>query len=83
MCDVQDVVDPQHRSFNLLHCWHILRHEEKWINKCTQRNQRGAAKATLGNTPGTSESHEHEVCECHISPRKDARPPGKKKAKEQ
>jgi hypothetical protein len=36
----------------------------------------------LGNTPGTNESHEDEADECHTSPRKDARPPGKKKAKE-
>jgi hypothetical protein len=79
----KDVVDPQHRSLNLLHCWHILRHEEKWINQCTQRNQKGAANGSLGNTPGTSESHEDKVGECHTSPRKDARPPGKKKAKEQ
>jgi hypothetical protein len=37
----------------------------------------------LGNTPGTNESHKDEAGECHTSPRKDARPPGKKKAKEQ
>jgi hypothetical protein len=37
----------------------------------------------LGNTPGTNESHKDEAGECHTSPRKDARPLGKKKAKEQ
>jgi hypothetical protein len=37
----------------------------------------------LRNTPGTSESHEDEVGECHTSSRKDARTLGKKKAKEQ
>jgi hypothetical protein len=79
----KDIVDPQHRSFNLLHCWHILRYEEKWINECTQRNHKGSATASLGNTPGTNESHKDEAGECHTSPRKDARPPGKKKAKEQ
>jgi hypothetical protein len=45
-------------------------------------NQKGAANASLGNTLGTSESHEHELGECHTSLRKDAMPPGKKKTKE-
>jgi hypothetical protein len=78
----KDVVDPQHKSFNLLYCWHILRYEEKWINECTQRNHKGVGNASLGNTPGTNESHEDEADECHTSPRKDARPHGKKNAKE-
>jgi hypothetical protein len=73
------VADPLHRSFTLLHCWHVLRHEQNWIDVCAKKNQKVPV-----HTAGTNESrHDEEQGECHTSPSKDARPPGKKKVKEQ
>jgi hypothetical protein len=73
------VADPLHGSFTLLHCWHVLRHKQKWIDVCAKKNQKVPV-----HTAGTNESrHDEEQGECHTSPSKDVRPPGKKKAKEQ
>ena len=78
-------VEPQNRSFNLLHCWHVLRHEEKWNEECSLRNQKisGNTRSMGASTPASNESHHDEEGECHTSPKKNARPIGKKKAKEQ
>lgn len=77
------VVDPHRRPFSMLHCWRTLRHEQKWKDFCSQQNQKVSSSASLGNTSGSNESHQDIEGECHTSTQKDARPPGKKKAKEQ
>jgi hypothetical protein len=65
---------PQKRSFHLLHCWHVLRHE-KWNDECSTKNQKisGNTRSMGAYAPASNESQHDEECECHISPKKNAR----------
>jgi hypothetical protein len=61
-----------------------LRHEEKWNEECSLRNQKisGNTRSMGASAPRSNESH-HDEDECHTSSKKNAMPIGKKEAKEQ
>ncbi|KAL6662025.1 hypothetical protein ACP70R_001409 [Stipagrostis hirtigluma subsp. patula] len=85
-CDLYKAKDKNGKSFGLLHCWNILQHEQKWIERCSQKKkQKTCSNASPGmSTPGTSESRHEEGREGLLSGpmEKEQRPPGKKGEKE-
>jgi hypothetical protein len=62
-----------------------LRHEEKWNKECSAINQKISDNTrSMGvSAPASNENYHDEEGECHTSPKKNASPIGKKKAKEQ
>ncbi|XP_062185633.1 glutathione S-transferase T2-like [Phragmites australis] len=64
-CALYKEKDKQHRSFQMLHCWNLLKHNEKWISRAVEMNAK-KQKTTAKSSPSTSSpSTNSNSCEGH------------------
>ncbi|CAN6243423.1 unnamed protein product [Urochloa humidicola] len=84
-CALFKAEDKHNRSFKFLHCWHLLKNQQKWIDRAAQlkaqnsshKKQKVAGNSTpIACTPSTDVVNEDATTES------EARPSGRKKEKE-
>ena len=73
------------KAFCLLHCWNVLRYEEKWNETCANKKQKTSINASPGAStpPSSTNGHGNEQdCASQSTEATNARPDGRKKEKE-
>ncbi|GJN20535.1 hypothetical protein PR202_gb07926 [Eleusine coracana subsp. coracana] len=71
--------DPNHRAFVMLHCWVLLQHNEKWINR---NNDPHPLKRRASSMEESEDDEDGSGLTTPIS-KETKRPPGRKQEKEQ
>ncbi|CAN6339940.1 unnamed protein product [Urochloa humidicola] len=71
-------------KFTMLHCWNVLRHEQKWHETCANKKQKTTSNASPGTSTPPSNAAGQGAEEAGGSQPTDAnvRPDGRKKEKE-
>ncbi|XP_006654165.1 uncharacterized protein LOC102705072 isoform X2 [Oryza brachyantha] len=49
-CALYKAKDENHRSFHLLHCWNLLRNQQKWIDRPSQMSRHKKQKTTSNSS---------------------------------
>ncbi|OEL31761.1 hypothetical protein BAE44_0007218 [Dichanthelium oligosanthes] len=72
-------------TFSLLHCWNILRHEQKWHETCANKKQKTSSNASpdASSPPSYASAHgDQDAAGSQSTDATNARPDGRKKEKE-